>query len=115
MEECTVEAAMSIILNAGDARVECKQALDAIAIADFAKAEEKLKEANKKITLAHKVQTDAIQEETRGKERAYSLLFAHAQDTLMTIYSEINLAKQMLKICKAYEARIAALESSIHK
>lgn len=41
----------------------------------------------------------------------YSLLFAHAQDTLMTIYSEINIAKQLLKIFKAYETRIAALEN----
>jgi PTS system cellobiose-specific IIA component len=28
----------------------------------------------------------------------------------MTIYSEINIAKQLLKIFKSYEARIAALE-----
>lgn len=110
MKESTVEAAMSIILNAGDARVDCKQALDAISQGDFAKAEAKLKESNKKITIAHKVQTDAIQGETRGEESEYSLLFAHAQDTLMTIYSEINIAKQMLKIFKAYEKRIAALE-----
>ena len=56
------------------------------------------------------MQTDAIQGETRGEESEYSLLFAHAQDTLMTIYSEINIAKQLLKIFKSYEARIAALE-----
>ena len=51
-----------------------------------------------------------IQGETRGEESEYSLLFAHAQDTLMTIYSEINIAKQLLKIFKSYDARIAALE-----
>ena len=56
------------------------------------------------------VQTDAIQGETRGDEAEYSLLFAHAQDTLMTIYSEINIAKQLLKIFSAYEKRISALE-----
>ena len=70
----------------------------------------KLKVSHEKITAAHKVQTDAIQGETRGEESEYSLLFAHAQDTLMTIYSEINIAKQLLKIFKSYEARIAALE-----
>lgn len=111
MKENIVQAAMSIILNAGDARVDCKQALDAIAEGNFDKAEQKLKESNKKITIAHKVQTDAIQDETRGEESEYSLLFAHAQDTLMTIYSEINIAKQMLKIFKVYETRLQALEA----
>ena len=84
--------------------------LDAISEADFETAEVKLKEAQTKITEAHKVQTDAIQGETRGDESEYSLLFAHAQDTLMTIYSEINIAKQLLKIFSAYEKRISALE-----
>ena len=82
----------------------------AISEADFETAEVKLKEAQTKITEAHKVQTDAIQGETRGDESEYSLLFAHAQDTLMTIYSEINIAKQLLKIFSAYEKRISALE-----
>ena len=105
MSEQTVQSAMSIILSAGDARVSCKEALDAIADANLGLAEEKLKEAQAKITEAHKVQTDAIQGETRGEESEYSLLFAHAQDTLMTIYSEINIAKQLLKIFNAYDKR----------
>lgn len=46
MDEKTVQAAMSIILNAGDARVACKEALDAIAAFDFEKANEK----NQRIT-----------------------------------------------------------------
>ena len=111
MSEQTVQSAMSITLHAGDARVACKEALDAISEADFETAEVKLKEAQTKITEAHKVQTDAIQGETRGDESEYSLLFAHAQDTLMTIYSEINIAKQLLKIFSAYEKRISALEN----
>lgn len=110
MSEKVVQSAMAIILHAGDARVACKEALDAIAESNFVLAEEKLKEAQGKITEAHKVQTDAIQGETRGEESEYSLLFAHAQDTLMTIYSEINIAKQMFKIMKAFNERLAALE-----
>ena len=110
MNEETVRAAMNIILHAGDARVACKTALDAIAVQDFDTAKAQMKIANHEITEAHKVQTDAIQGETRGEKSEYSLLFAHAQDTLMTIYSEINIAKQMIKIFEAYEARFAALE-----
>lgn len=109
-DEEVVQASMSIILSAGDARNFCKEALDAISEFDFEKADEKMKEANKKIVEAHKVQTDAIQAETRGEKREYSLLFAHAQDTLMTIYSELNIAKQLIKIAKAYNERIEKLE-----
>ncbi|MGN1405480.1 MAG: PTS lactose/cellobiose transporter subunit IIA [Erysipelotrichaceae bacterium] len=110
MVEKTVKSAMDIILHAGDARLRCKEALDQIAVFDYKGAKEKLKEAQEEITKAHKVQTDAIQGETRGEESEYSLLFAHAQDTLMTIYSEINIARQMIKVFEAYEERIAKLE-----
>lgn len=110
VKETTVESAMSIIMHAGDARVACKKALNAIEEADFETAEVHIKEASKEIAEAHKIQTDAVQGEIRGEEAEYSLLFAHAQDTLMTIYSEINMTKQMMKIFKAYEKRIAALE-----
>ena len=110
MVQQQVESAMAIILAAGDARVKCKESLDAIALFDLDLAKIKLKEAQTKITEAHKVQTDAIQGETRGEKTEYSLLFAHAQDTLMTIYCEINIAKQMIKIFESYEKRISALE-----
>ena len=105
-----VQNAMEIILHAGDARLKCKEALDQIALFNIEKGKEKLKEAQDEITKAHKVQTDAIQGETRGEKSEYSLLFAHAQDTLMTIYSEINIAKQLIKIFEAYEERIVKLE-----
>ncbi|WP_238917137.1 PTS lactose/cellobiose transporter subunit IIA [Clostridium sp. YIM B02555] len=110
MDDNKLQAAMEIILNAGDARVKCKEALDAIAAYDFKLANEKLKEAQVKISAAHKVQTDAIQGESAGETSSYSILFTHAQDTLMTINSEIIIAKQMIKIFESYEKRIAALE-----
>ncbi|GLC78850.1 PTS lactose/cellobiose transporter subunit IIA [Lacrimispora brassicae] len=111
MDEKTLESAMSIIMNAGDARLLCKEALTAIADQDFILANEKMKEAQKKITEAHRTQTDAIQGETRGEKAEYSLIFAHAQDTLMTIYSEINIAKQMIKIFENWEKRLKRLEN----
>lgn len=116
MNDTVVQSAMQIILHAGDARCACKQALDAIAAGNFDEAQAKMKESQKHITEAHKVQTDAIQDEMRRAtgelegDSEYSLLFTHAQDTLMTVYSEINIAKQMIKIFTAYELRIAALE-----
>lgn len=115
IEEKTLQAAMSIIMSAGDARLLCRDALNAVAAQDFELANEKMKEANKKITEAHRVQTDAIQGETRGEKQEYTLLFAHAQDTLMTIYSEIHLAKQMVKVFESWEKRLRAIEEGLEK
>lgn len=110
MEDKKVQAAMEIILHAGNARTKCKAALDAIAIFDFAIAKESIKEAQADITKAHKMQTDAIQEECSGKPGEYSVLFTHAQDTLMTVNSEIIIAKQMIKIFESYDKRIDELK-----
>lgn len=110
MEDEKVQAAMQIILHSGDARTKCKEALDAIAVTDFTLAKKNIEDAQTEIRKAHKIQTDAIQAECSGEAGEYSVLFVHAQDTLMTINSEIIIAKQMIKIFESYEKRIAALE-----
>lgn len=109
MNEHIVEEAMSIIMHAGDARVFCKNALDCLAEGKVEQALEEMKGANKEIAEAHHIQTDCIQGAIRGEEFEYNVLFAHAQDTLMTIYSEINIAEQLIKISRHLEERIDAL------
>ena len=111
MSEELIQSAMEIILHAGDARLQVKLALDHIAKQDFDQAKKLIVNATDEIRIAHRVQTDAIQGEAQGIKMEYSLLFAHAQDTLMTIYSEINIAKQMIQIFESYEERIKALET----
>lgn len=111
MTEEKVQAAMSIILHAGDARAACMESLTAASEFNFDLAKEKLFEATKEITEAHKLQTNEIQDEAAGeKESEYSLLFSHAQDTLMTVMSEINIAKQMLKLAASVDERLSKLE-----
>lgn len=110
LDEKTAQNAMQIILHAGDARAHCMNALKAIEKGDFENSEEEIKNANNEIVKAHHIQTDVISKETQGEEGEYSVLFSHAQDTLMTIYSEINIAKRMIGIFKNYELRLAALE-----
>lgn len=73
MEDRLFQVSMSIIMSAGDARVACKEALDAVAASDFETAKEKLKDAHEKITAAHTAQTDEIQGEINGEKR--SILF----------------------------------------
>lgn len=110
MDEKVVASAMEIILHAGDARVKCKEALEAVASCDIAGARKKMVEAHNEITKAHHVQTDAIQGEASGDAVEYSLLFSHAQDTLMTINSEINMTKQLIGVFEMLESRLVALE-----
>lgn len=105
-----VAVSMGIILNAGDARMKSTEALKALEHFDFDDADAKMKEAFDKIRIAHTAQTNAIQDETRGIKQEHSLLFTHAQDTLMTIYSELNITKRLIAIMRAMDGRISKLE-----
>lgn len=114
MCEETISTAMAIIMSAGDARLLCKQALDAIAEGNLEEAKQLHTQSKAKIAEAHHLQTDAIQGEiSGGPALEYNSLFTHAQDTLMTIYSEINMTKHLLQICGNYEDRFAALNARI--
>jgi cellobiose PTS system EIIA component len=104
------EVSMKIILNAGDARVIIKEALNCVATSEFDVAKQKLGEAKKKITAAHAAQTETIQSEARGEPIVFSLLFAHAQDTLMTIMSELNTANHIVGLFEVFDERLRKLE-----
>lgn len=106
MENELAETAMQIILNAGDARTDTTSALAAVKQWNFTEARAKLQQAKEAIRLAHISQTEIIQNETRGKEYTPSLLFIHAQDTLMTINSEVLLAEQLIDLFEAVYKRI---------
>lgn len=110
-----VEQAMQIILSSGDARTCATRAFDAICAGKFDEAEELLKEAEKTQVVAHNIQTAMIQGDIRGGEErlGYYVLFAHAQDTLMTIQVELNLTMSILKLARAYDARIASIERKL--
>lgn len=93
-----VTVAMQIILHAGDARIKISEALAKAKGFEFQDASLCMREAEQAITLAHKSQTEVIQNEASGKTYEPSLLFTHAQDTLMTIHSELRMAKEMIDI-----------------
>lgn len=115
-DEYIMNKAMEIIMNSGDARVHASKAMDCIAKGDFDQAKALLKEADKVQAAAHNIQTDMIQGDIRGgdEKMGYYVLFAHAQDTLMTIQVEINMTKSMLKLARAYQERLAALEQKVN-
>lgn len=94
-------AAMQMILFAGNSRNLVNEALRMLDEEDsILAAESKMKEAKAEITKAHKIQTDMIQSTIEDDELHTTLLFTHAQDTLMTIYSELNMANHMIRLYK---------------
>lgn len=115
MNSYLVEQSMQIILKAGNARTECMTALDAIGNEDFETAWGKLESSNAMITEAHSIHTKVLQESVNNENVEYSVLFSHAQDTLMTIYSELILAKKMYAIFKSFHQRMEELEEKEKK
>jgi len=106
--EHIIMQAMDIIMNSGDARNFAAQAFDKIVEGDYEAARGLIKEAEKVQTAAHVTQTEMIQGDIRGgdEKMEYSVLFAHAQDTLMTIQVEINMTKNFLKYAEAIDKKI---------
>lgn len=96
----SVKDTMEIIINAGDARELISEALDNVADFDYKAAEENMEKAKEKLVIAHRLQTAKIQQEAEGKKVEYSVLFTHAQDTLMTINSEYKLTDHLIKVFK---------------
>ena len=114
-EDIMVTQAMDILIHAGDSRNATMKALDAIAVSNYEEARMLLETAHKEIVLAHNAQTLVLQgiaaEEYPEK---YSILFSHAQDTLMTVYSEYNIAVKMMQIIENMERKIMKTGGNEH-
>ncbi|MEK5175615.1 PTS lactose/cellobiose transporter subunit IIA [Heyndrickxia sp. FSL W8-0496] len=91
---------MNVILHAGNARDYVFQAVDKASNGDFNQADELMKKADEEIVIAHKAQTNTLQKEAEGIEIPFSPLFGHAQDTLMTVKSEMNIMREIIKLYK---------------
>ncbi|MDY0395614.1 PTS lactose/cellobiose transporter subunit IIA [Virgibacillus halophilus] len=98
-EELTL-ISMNVILHAGNARDYVFQAVNKASNGDFDEADELMQQANDEVTTAHQAQTSTLQKEAEGIEIPYSPLFGHAQDTLMTVKTEINMMQEMIKLYK---------------
>lgn len=95
--------AMQVILHAGNARDYIFKSISNASSRNFANTDELVKKAEEEVAIAHKEQTSTLQKEAEGIEIPYSPLFVHAQDTLMTVKSEINIIKELIKVYKTME------------
>lgn len=97
LDELT-NVSMKIILHAGDARLKAEEAIELAKQKDIKNALILLDEAQIDIRKAHTSQTTIIQNEMSGIKYDISLLFNHAQDTLMTVMSEIKLTRAIIEL-----------------
>ena len=73
-----------IVAYSGDARSTLLSMLKEMRAGNFENVEEKLKEADENINLAHQSQTKILQQEARGEDMEMGFIFIHGQDHLMT-------------------------------
>lgn len=98
--------AMQIILHAGDGRTCLNEVIDLL-LNDKANTEvdAKIEQAKQEIAKAHMIQTEVIEADIEDEKYDTTLLFTHAQDTLMTISSELNVVKSMIKLYRKLEGK----------
>lgn len=104
------DISMKIILHAGDGRFLLEKAASEIVNNNFDDAQNYISEAEEKIKQAHIVQTELMQKQISGENVEYSILFAHAQDTLMTINSELRIIQMIFDSQKRMDLRLKKLE-----
>ena len=98
-----------IVGHAGEAKGYAYKALALSEEGNFVEAEEMLKKCDEAVLKAHHIQTDLIQKEAGGNRMPITMLFVHAQDHLMTAFSERELIKKMIK----QNTRILELEKKL--
>lgn len=100
---------MDIIMNAGNARTHCLNAVRSAINGDFEEADQMIKQAKKDLTKAHKTQTHLIKEEVSGNGKPVTLLMVHAQDHLMNALTVRDLAEIVIEDIKSKQEQINML------
>lgn len=101
------EQVMGIIVNSGQARSLCYEALRCAKKGQFAQADALIKESNDYASKAHRVQTQLIEEDEGEGKTNMTLIMVHAQDHLMTSMLAKELVTELIDVHK----RISETES----
>lgn len=102
----SIQFATMTILHAGNARKMISDAYTALSEFDFEVARKKIEQAREEAIFAHREQSKIIKSESEGDSLEFSLLLTHAQDTLMTAVSEIQIAKNMITIVEKLHSEL---------
>jgi PTS system cellobiose-specific IIA component len=98
MSQEQLEAIMGLIVNAGNAKSDAMEAIQAAKNGEFEEADEKLKAAEAALVEAHHAQTKLLTAEANGETLPITLLTIHSQDHLMTSITFNDLAKEVIDV-----------------
>lgn len=96
MEEISFE----IIASCGDANAEIHLALKCAREGRLEETHKHLELADVAINAAHVSHTSVLHNEARGEASKYSILFSHAQDTMMNVMTLRDLAEEFIEVYK---------------
>ncbi|OOE94663.1 PTS N,N'-diacetylchitobiose transporter subunit IIA [Salinivibrio sp. IB643] len=92
------EIVMGIIINAGQCRSLCYEALAKAKAGDFDGAQELMSQASDAANEAHLVQTQLIEQDQGEGKTQMTLVLVHAQDHLMTSMLAKELVTEMIEM-----------------
>ena len=92
------EAVMEIIVNAGQSRSLCFEALHAARQGNLDEAKSLLREADGYARQAHKVQTKLIEQDAGEARQPMTLIMVHAQDHLMNSLLARELSEEIIHL-----------------
>lgn len=95
------EQVMGIIINAGQSRSLCYEALRAAKEGEFDLADARMKEAEHYAREAHLVQTQLIEADEGEGKTPMTLVMVHAQDHLMTAMLAKELITELIDLWRA--------------
>ncbi|WP_198666265.1 PTS lactose/cellobiose transporter subunit IIA [Enterobacter hormaechei] len=92
------EAVMEIIVNAGQSRSLCFEALHAARQGNLDEAKSLLREADGYACQAHKMQTKLIEQDAGEARQPMTLIMVHAQDHLMNSLLARELSEEIIHL-----------------
>ncbi|EKK5548310.1 PTS lactose/cellobiose transporter subunit IIA [Enterobacter hormaechei] len=92
------EAVMEIIVNAGQSRSLCFEALHAARQGNLDEAKSLLREADSYARQAHKMQTKLIEQDAGEARQPMTLIMVHAQDHLMNSLLARELSEEIIHL-----------------
>lgn len=92
------EAVMEIIVNAGQSRSMCFEALHAARQGNLDEAKSLLREADGYARQAHKMQTKLIEQDAGEARQPMTLIMVHAQDHLMNSLLARELSEEIIHL-----------------
>ena len=92
------EAVMEIIVNAGQSRSLCFEALHAARQGNLDEAKSLLREADGYARQAHKMQTKLIEQDAGEARQPMTLIMVHAQDHLMNCLLARELSEEIIHL-----------------